>query len=247
MKTAPSTAALTPREQAATSPVAGAFGARPSGRRDVREQRERWIIRVPLLHPTLLRPERRAPHAPAARACDAFTLIELLVVIGIIGILASLLTPALSRAKENGRVAKCLGNLHQIGIGLQLYVGDNENRMPLMRDATYGTNAVASTNAPLPSPDVVLARNLSGTNVWQCPSDRDSIFTQSGSSYGWNSLLNGQDADHLKVFLLDPGQHNIPVFYDKESFHKAIGVDKDINFLYADGHIRNLLELGGTR
>ena len=247
MNASPATTVFRSTDPAPASPDAGTPGARPSGRRDVRQQRERRIIRAPFSPSPLLRRERRAPGHVGPRACAAFTLIELLVVIGIIGILASLLTPALSRAKENGRVAKCLGNLHQIGIGLQLYVGDNENRMPLMRDATYGTNAVVSTNAPLPSPDLVLARNLSGTNVWLCPSDRDAIFTQSGSSYGWNSLLNGQDADHLKVFLLDPGQHNIPVFYDKESFHKAIGVDKDINFLYADGHIRNLLELGGTR
>ena len=246
MNAPPATPVYPTTDLAIPSPDAGTPGARPSGRRDVRQQPERRLTRdLPLLSP-LLRREGRAPQAAAARACAAFTLIELLVVIGIIGILASLLVPAISRAKENGRVAKCLSNLHQIGIGLQLYVGDNENRMPMMRDATYGTNAVVSTNAPLPSPDVVLARNLSGTNVWQCPSDRDGIFTQSGSSYAWNSLLNGQDADHLKVFLLDPGQHNIPVFYDKESFHKAIGVDKDINFLYADGHIRNLLELGGT-
>ncbi len=247
MKASPATAVFRTTEPVTTAP---GTGARPSGRRDVRQQRARRVVRIPLSRSPLLRRERRAPHAAhasATRDCAAFTLIELLVVIGIIGILASLLTPALSRAKENGRVAKCLGNLHQIGIGLQLYVGDNESRMPMMRDATYGTNAVVSTNAPLPSPDVVLARNLSGTNVWQCPSDRDGIFTQSGSSYAWNSLLNGQDADHLKVFLLDPGQHNIPVFYDKESFHKAVGVDKEVNFLYADGHIRNLLELGGTR
>ncbi|MBI3876276.1 MAG: hypothetical protein HY300_10040 [Verrucomicrobia bacterium] len=41
--------------------------------------------------------------------------------------------------------------------------------------------------------------------------------------------------------------HQIPVFYDKEAFHLARGDDKGINFLYADGHIRNLLEVAGTR
>lgn len=191
----------------------------------------------------------RTPYSAFRSSLAAFTLIELLVVISIIGVLASLLLPVIGKAKEAGRGTVCLSNLKQLGIGLQLYISENNNRLPHMRDALLGTNSIPPTNSiALKSPEQVLPSFTGGnSNVWKCPSDRLDVFQQTGTSYAWNSLLNGQDADRPIVMMMAFNPHQIPVFYDKENFHKGRGTGKEVNFLYADGHINKLLEVGGTR
>jgi prepilin-type N-terminal cleavage/methylation domain-containing protein/prepilin-type processing-associated H-X9-DG protein len=56
----------------------------------------------------------------------AFTLIELLVVIAIIAILMAIITPALRKARESARETVCRSNLRGVGLGLLLYLQDND-------------------------------------------------------------------------------------------------------------------------
>ncbi len=58
------------------------------------------------------------------RTKRSFTLIELLVVVAIIAVLIAMLLPALAQARDQGRIATCKSNLHQLGISLVMYQSD---------------------------------------------------------------------------------------------------------------------------
>jgi prepilin-type N-terminal cleavage/methylation domain-containing protein len=106
---------------------------------------------------------------PARRRVPGFTLIELLVVIAIIAILAGMLLPTLHRAKESGRRVHCTSNLRQIGLGIQMYRQDQNDRPPLyLTNPGSDTSGFAGGNMPY----LEKKEYLGSTNSFICKSDR---------------------------------------------------------------------------
>jgi prepilin-type N-terminal cleavage/methylation domain-containing protein/prepilin-type processing-associated H-X9-DG protein len=119
-------------------------------------------------HVNHLRPKTAAPRA-------AFTLVEVLVVIAVVAILASLLLPALNRARTMSHGIACLNNARQLALAWHLYADDHDDRLPY----NLGGDATRKT--------VALKTNLNWVNnilSWELDSDNTNTHSLTASGLG---------------------------------------------------------------
>lgn len=174
---------------------------------------------------------------------SGFTLIEMLVVIGIIGILASLLLPALARAKARANATKCLNHTRQLGLAATMYAGDHDDELP-RRGRGYSNNWVYA-----------LLPYYKDEDILKCPSDaymESRSYIINGFNDYWQKTLSPADYNLVMKWSYHHGMKlsAIPLASDtilfgekvKKTGHVHMDLDQKARDADVAGNDRNVVD-----
>jgi len=195
----------------------------------------------------------------------AFTLIELLVGGSIIGLLIAILVPSLKRARESGKRTHCAANLKAIGVGMLVYLEQNNDRLPfasMMPSIGPMPLDAVPDQEPIFIADVLQPFLGKQTQVFRCLSDtpgrfpRDepnegkSYFESEKSSYIYRTGISvaggmttmGKSVPEAARFLESLMPVKVPdnsfwILQDYNNFHGKSGERGARRYLYSDGRV----------
>jgi prepilin-type N-terminal cleavage/methylation domain-containing protein len=193
---------------------------------------------------------------PVLKKRTGFTLVELLIVVGISAVLIAILVPALANARRSANRTACRASLRDIGMRLQMYLGESKNHLPWV-------NTMPSVQPPLndaPPLTVTLEPYTKGAREsYRCPSDRitqpspgspagfDTYYDREKSSYQYNPFLatfyGGQPITNKDIYKFVGGDPGKTVFVsDYEAFHGKPGSGHAMNALFMDMHVEDSMQ-----